>query len=312
MKNGFSSVLKACAAAILLGVVLCVVGAAGGGSATLYPDWQSVFSVRWSLGKAEPAQLSFGAAQPDTVYSLNISCDAGEVTLRKGKEFAVHTNREDLVSAQLEGNTFTVSCTMGEGFWHADDVELTVTVPENAKLDQALLSVDAGELTAEQLSFEQLTCEVNAGSTKLDKISVAGASSLHIGVGELEAERLSTQDFSCTIDAGSAELNELECRGVSDVSVDLGQASLSGRFDDDVRLNVSTGAIELDAQRPAEYGYRLEAGTGSIEIDGQEFSGFGMEQTYQENAAVLFDISCDLGEVVVNFTDFAAPQPSRL
>ena len=187
MKNGFSSVLKACAAAILLGVVLCVVGAAGGGSATLYPDWQSVFSVRWSLGKAEPAQLSFGAAQPDTVYSLNISCDAGEVNLRKGKEFAVHTNREDLVSARLEGNTFTVSCTMGEGFWHADDVELTVTVPENAKLDQALLSVDAGELTAEQLSFEQLTCEVNAGSTKLDKIAVAGASSLHIGVGELEA-----------------------------------------------------------------------------------------------------------------------------
>ena len=163
-----------------------------------------------------------------------------------------------------------------------------------------------------QLSFEQLTCEVNAGSTKLDKIAVAGASSLHIGVGELEAERLSTQDFSCTIDAGSAELNELECRGVSDVSVDLGQASLSGRFDDDVRLNVSTGGIELDAQRPAEYGYRLEAGTGSIEIDGQEFSGFGMEQTYQENADILFDISCDLGEVIVDFTDSAAPQAPRI
>lgn len=312
MKKGFSSVLKGCVAVVLMGVVLCIVGAVGGGSATLYSDWRSIFSVKGNWLKTQPQQFSFGPAQPDTIYSLDISCDAGEVTVRKGKEFAVDTNREDLVSAKLEGNTFTVSCALGEGFWHADDVELTITVPENAQFDEGFLSLDTGELTAEELSFEQFTCEVSAGSAKLKEMSVAGASSLRIGVGELEANRLSTQDFSCSIDAGSADFQQLECRGVSDIEVDLGQATLSGLFEKDVRLNVSTGSIELKAQRPEEYGYRLETDAGSVEIDGKELSGFGVEQSYQEDAPVIFDIACDLGEVVIDFTDSAAPQASRV
>lgn len=312
MKKPFSSVLKGCAAAILFGIVLCIVGAAGGGKATLYPDWKSILSLRWSFIKNESAQLSFGAAQPGALYSLNLSCDAAEVALRKGKEFEVHTNREDLVSAKLDDGTFTVSCVQSGIIWDSDEVEITVTVPENAQFDEALLSLDAGKLKAEDLSFGQLTCEVGAGTAELKKISVSGASSLHVGVGKLEADRLSTQDFSCSIDAGSADFQQLECRGVSDIEVDLGQATLSGLFEKDVRLNVSTGSIELEAQRPAEYGYRLETGAGSIEIDGQQFSGFGMDQTYREDADILFDISCDLGEVIVDFTDSAAPQAPRI
>lgn len=312
MKKRLSFALKGCAAAVLFGIVLCIVGAAGGGTATLYPDWQSILTVRWNFIKTEPSQLSFGAAQPDTVYSLNLSCDAGEVTVRKGKTFEVHTNREDLVSAKLDGGTFTVSCDVQGIAWQSDEVELTVTVPENAQFDKALLSLDAGQLKAEDLSFGELDCEVGAGTAELKNISVSGASSLQVGVGELEADRLSAQDFSCTIDAGSADFEQLECRGISDISVDLGQAVLSGRFDDDVHLDVSTGSIELNAQRPAEYGYVLETGAGNIEIDGRQFSGFGMDQTYQEDAAVMFDISCDLGQVIVNFTDSAAPQAPRV
>lgn len=307
MKKIFPSILKGCLAAVLLGVVLCIVSAFGGGKATLYQDWQSLLGVRWEIIKTQQSRLSFGSAQPDTIYSLNLSCEAGQMTVRKGKEFEVHTNREDLVSAELDGNTFTVSCRQPQKFWQSDEVELTVVIPENAQVDNAVLSLNTGELQAQQLSFGQLTCEVDAGTAKLKELGVSGNTSLHVGVGDLEADRLSTQDFSCTIDAGSAEFRNLDCRGVSDVVVALGDADLSGRFEDDVRLDVSTGSIEMNAQRPQEYGYRLEAGAGNIEIDGQQYSGLGMEQSHAEDAPIFFDISCDLGEVIVNFTDSPAP-----
>lgn len=314
MNKTISYVLKGCAAAAALGIMLCIVGAVGGGKATLYPSWKNLISTNWNwnlIRTGAVTQLPLGAAPTNTTYSLDLSCDAGKVTVQRGQAFEVHTNCENLVSAGWNGSTLAVTCQYQQNGWLWNDtdtdIDITVIIPENAALDKVALSLAAGNLKAEQLSFNELTCNISAGKAELKNLTVKDTASIDVGLGDLEAENLCTQDFSCTVGAGSAEFKNFEALGKSDIDVSLGSAAVSGQFEDDVRLNVSTGSIELNAQRPADYGYQIQTDSGTVEIDGKYYSGIDFTQSYQEDADVLFDISCNLGEVDVNFTDSAAP-----
>ena len=287
MKSGWKIFWIVCGILALAGAALCVAGAVSG--ATLnsvrslfkahenYEIWEDEDSVHqdeaYDHGDGEEiSQDSLTAwTEYPNIRELDIDVSSLPVEIRSyaGESIMVctdqvHPDLEKYISVKSDGGTLEIEF-KNTKIWdqfHNDKGALVIDIPEDFKLEEASLSVGAGELYIESINAEELNIEVGAGEVHVEQFT-AGELELECGTGEADIRG------TCRKEAG------IEC-GFGSVSY-----SMPGKME--------------------EYDYELNCGIGELRLGDKTYSGLGKTQIIDNHSGKKIRIDCGIGEVVVTF-----------
>ncbi len=242
---------------------------------------------RPSQGLSQSAPASTGE-----IRRVDIDIAAGIVIVKTGEEAGLQVDGPLEYTSYYDENTWYIESIHEQGlFWRnaaawlsGRDVTTTFTITVPASLDELEVSVDAGESRVSGVNARTLNCETDAGSMKIENI-IAGSAEFDVNAGEIIV---------------SGSMVETEC----DLDCDAGQIVFEGEANGLLEASCSAGSIRITVPRPADYGWSAEAELGSVSIDGtQRSGGIGAASSGGNPGALPFyDLDCDLGEIVLNFS----------
>lgn len=284
MKNNWKHALIAFAAVLGIGLVMAGIGGALGGRPTsdnqifhfsfsrLFGagDDEASSAVGASLHAPAAPEAPSAPAAPDapaapqaptaSAHKLEVDIGAGQVSIVPGDSFSMTSNKDGVVSARLDGGTYKVE---NSGNRWTGNLEVTITVPQDVVLEEADLTISAGQMSVNGLACETAELEVGAGQMTLS-------------------------DFSCT-------------RG-AEISLGAGHLALTGEMAGEIDVTCDAGQVRLTLARPADFGYHVDCAMGTVKIGEQgRISGLSSELTENEGADTFFDVECGVGAVKIEF-----------
>lgn len=180
-------------------------------------------------------------------------------------------------------------------------------IPEEVK-DNLLIYQEGSELNVEIRRMSEVIKKMKnrgeeAGITiwipkNLEMHSV----SLSCGAGELVVDNIRTAELDLEVGAGTAEITDFTADQL-DVSCDVGEVVVAGTANVESQIECGIGAVTYQANGAKEdYSYDLECGVGTIGIGEEEFSSIETEKR-QAGAGALIDVECNIGTVLITFTE---------
>ncbi|MEG0910464.1 MAG: DUF4097 family beta strand repeat-containing protein [Ruthenibacterium sp.] len=285
MKNFLKFLLGLAGFACVVGIAVLIVGFCMGGKPTN-------IGMRWNGGRPQLVHSDFHDNAPSQdhanesagrnqnailgpvvsaatngdvtkIRGLSLDIDAAAVTISRGATYTLavsdntsysdHIDEDGIWEIESENN-------FSSGL-NADSV-FHITVPDDVVLDELELSLDAGNLTADNLACKKADLEVGGGTMTLT-------------------------DFSCTDGA--------------QLKVDAGSIDADGALSGKTRIDCALGKVTLKTTQPADYGYDIECGVGSVHIGDSHYSGLAKEVERNKNAKDFYKIDCGMGQVKISF-----------
>lgn len=139
---------------------------------------------------------------------------------------------------------------------------LTIRIPEDYDLEEASLTVDAGELQIENIRAEELKIDIGAG-------------------------RAVVKQFT-------ADKIDVECGA--------GEANIAGTAEKEIQIECGVGSVTYRASgRQQDYDYELSCGIGDLNVGNDSFGGISGKQKIDNGGHTKMEIECGIGEVNVTF-----------
>lgn len=287
MKKGWKIFWIVISILTLAGIALCIVGAVSGATVysvrslfKVYEDheiWEDEDTVHHDGQYNEETEEEISQDQLtawtdfQNVRELDIDVSSLKVEIRSfaGDSIRVctdqvHPNLEKYISMKFNGETLRVkfeNIKIWDQFYDDKGI-LVIEIPADLKLEEASLSVGAGELLVENINAEELNIEVGAGEVRAEQFT-AGELELECGAGEADIRGI------CRKEAG------IEC-GIGSVSYHI------------------PGKME-------EYDYELSCGIGEVRLGDETYSGLGTTQVIDNHSGKKISIDCGIGEVEMIF-----------
>lgn len=180
-------------------------------------------------------------------------------------------------------------------------------IPEEVK-DNLLIYQEGSELNVEIRRMSEVIKEMKnrgevAGITIwIPKDLTMHSASLSCGAGELLVDNIRTAELDLEIGAGTAEITDFTADQL-DVSCDVGEVFVAGTANVESQIECGIGAVTYQANGAKEdYSYDLECGVGTISIGEEEFSGIDTQKR-QADAGAVIDVECNIGTVLITFTE---------
>ncbi|MBQ0000464.1 MAG: DUF4097 family beta strand repeat protein [Clostridiales bacterium] len=195
--------------------------------------------------------------------NLEIDLKAGELRMKaySGKEIQVKVDDE---------NSKYVKVSSGDDFMKIESTrkvggdEVTVYYPDNLKLEQLKIEVDAGEVDImDEIAADYLEITIGAGEVNSKKKVTADTAVLQVGAGEISMKSIDAQKL--TGDCGLGEMN----------------LALTGSEKD--------------------YNYTLQCGLGSIKIGNNTHASIADREVIQNGSKKDIELSCGMGEIEIDF-----------
>ncbi len=289
---------------VALGFIL-VGGVATGICLGLGASWSDVTIIagnRRGAGESADGAGSIGGEKTwdfegQTIRSVELEIGASQVIWQEGDHFHV----------ELEGNGPDIDCGVRDGVlkieadeswsfgdwifnWRIDTdgiysehQTITITVPRDAELRKADISIGAGSLEADFISADEVEIEVDVGSVQINGGRAEESLRVEVGVGSAELREFEAGPAHLSADTGSIDYGG-SIRGNLDAQCDLGNVTL-----------FLTGAER-------DYNYTLECDLGNITVDGREYSGLPNSLRLDNSAPYTVKLDCDLGSIELTFT----------
>ena len=273
------------AAALVCGLLLCLVGMIAGaspfqmlreGNMKIYVDNQGIHTgIDESLADEEVSgnadeignmAETEGVYEAGTVNTLEISVDAAEMNIYTEDTDQIriesHSSKSSCKSELKNGKLLikqegkmTIS---GSGKLTAIDV----CIPSDKVFDSVKIDLDAGEIYIENISAKKLMeVDVDAGSVTCDAYS--------------------SEDIKADVDAGAIEF----CRG---------------SFTGTAQLECDAGSITFYVEGDENsLNYDLKSNIGGVEINGQEYSGISVEKKINNGANRQLRADAEAGSISI-------------
>lgn len=198
------------------------------------------------------------------VKNLEIDLKAGELCMKayQGDEIQVKIAREDRNYVKVSSGDDFLRI---EGMKKIQKGTIIVYYPENLKLEQLKVEVDAGEIEIENtIQTNFLDISIGAGELQVDGPVYTQSAMIEVGAGEVEISYISSDSLEGNCGVGSMTLG------------------LEGYEED--------------------YNYNLECGLGEIQIGDNMHSSIGDHQEIDHgNKNKNISLSCGMGEIVLTF-----------
>lgn len=283
MKKGFGMMMALGLGVSLLGVVVLVVGLALGGRPGSVQLRNGHFYLEsWGSGNQDAVQV------PEMDLTSSAAPDASEQQKLEAED--VRKLEVDLSLCQLEIRPGNEGQTGAQLFLYGD-----------LKAEHIRQEYDP-ETGKWELKFQPP--EVNAGSREYEAVLYVPQKlktlELDAGMGsaliaDLEVERLELESGM-----GSIELENVVSAS-SDLSADMGAITGTADLGGKNEISCDMGSVELSVSAPAEYRAVVENSVGSVQIGGEEFTSVGKQTYGPQDAAVVYQVECDMGSVKLNF-----------
>lgn len=222
--------------------------------------------------KGDPTALRF-SFDKDKVKNLDFALGIAEIVMISGDTFKVETRSIDpnIFRCELsERGTLIVQNThkmpsfkfLGHENPSHKHPRILITIPQDAKIEIARISVGAGSLTAKDTCFSCKSgkFEVSAGNLDIKKIK-GGNIDFRCGMGKLSFSGITTGQ--CNVDCGMGSI-DLEISGIS-----------------------------------SEYSADAKIGLGEFKFNDQKKSGIG-DMSCLEKKINHFSVNCGFGCVTIN------------
>ncbi len=145
----------------------------------------------------------------DSITSVDLELSAGEVVYRTGDQFAVTVERVNYPEVEVVEDSGTLRISEAPGVatsYGISACKVNITVPADAELDVLELDVDAGSVTASDVSAARLDVSVDAGSATIEGVT-ADEAILEVDAGSIEVAGFAgLEDANVTLEVELGEV----------------------------------------------------------------------------------------------------------
>lgn len=296
-----------------LGVVMILVGIALGGKIHSF----SILPNSHANEKNVSHDLT-GVSLTDTkdIQSINFKLSANEIEIRTGKEFRVRGG--SLSKNEVNDGVWCIESKFSDYFyqieifglslpiprnWHSDEIdeEIVITIPRNAKLQDAKLN-----LTAADVDIDLLTCDTL---------------SLDLSASDVTIESLLAEDINISASAGSIDIEQYQITQSAKLDCSAGDIDFGKRshafqnFCINLNTDCSMGDIEINGKLLGENFIDCTMGDITLNLPGSH-GNYNVNHTSQSLGDISFngkditstneiygtlDLDCTLGDIEINY-----------
>lgn len=281
MKKGTKSIFFSALLLFIVGILLCVVGLASGGSVTALKDL--------NVGYAD--LIDVDEKFVDQITSLDIELAAGNLTIQQGEEFRIEGKNipDGHYEFYVKDNTLYVE-KKNKGWLHLDfdwfdwddnwkSMQITVYVPSGFQAENLKLNVAAGAVKVEDMVTSNAEIKMSAGTVNVSNLSILEEGQIKVNAGALNMDNITANNVKVKQNAGSA--------------------TLEGSFLGKTTLECNAGNMSLTTdKKESEYQYSIDSNAGSIKINGEKYSN--IEKEINNNAEYEFNMECNAGSIQLN------------
>lgn len=309
----------------LIGILCIIIGISLGGTLFSFKlDTEDAAGKQYTSG---PVTLS--EAETADIHGIDFDINANTMHLVLGDCYKIETNASHYTSNVKNGIwhvetkheiatiTFLSHSIRIPAFWrnwwhndtHSDDSEFlyTITIPSDAKLETANLSVAAGELTVfDKISADHITLSIGAGDASIQEIT-AKELNFKVNAGDGTVKKLQISDkCHAQVNAGELTLGDDEDFTASQTSINnltgkaaAGDMTICGRLTGNCNLTCSTGDVDvlLDGI-PQNYSFNTNSNLGDIDIENDVHHN---EHTSHNEIYSNVKLKCNMGDISVDF-----------
>lgn len=231
----------------------------------------------FNIGTSGTKNVS-GSEKLEEFSGINIDVDVADVNIVKGEDYSISYEGSDSLEPVVNV-TNGVLAVKQKSVKVMTDVnskcKITVTVPADTKLDDAVFSVDAGKIKVQDLTIRDLVMEADAGNIKLTNCVVERAD-IDVDAGDIDINDSSIDKSEISADAGNIEADNIEF--------------------DSIEVKADMGNIEMDLPLAyEEYSYDLKVDLGNATVGGEKFKGSVSKE--ESNGSHKIKATCNLGNI---------------
>ncbi len=150
------------------------------------------------------------------------------------------------------------------------------------------------------MSFDEVKVEVGAGIMNLSDLDLDNLN-IAIGAGELKMQDITAEEIKAEIGAGVLEAKNVKTVN-ADISVNLGESVFRGEIAENLKTECNMGNLEFHLSGQEEdYNYKIDCSAGNVNMGSYSFAGLSTERKINNNAEGTFDISCNMGNILIDF-----------
>lgn len=307
MKKGWKIFWVICISFAVLGMVLCISGAAMG--ATL----GGVRNVLASAGlyhddREEPDDWDEPDAwdEPDDIDGLTDKENAEEGSSGSEGSSSSEGSSEVMKFSGIRELEIDVVCpkVVIQEYEGSEIQVKTNGIPEEIEKDMTVHS-DNEELKIELKNKKKwmnkfgnlngtLTVEIPAGY-------VLKEASLEVDAGDLKVENICADELDIQIGAGRAIVKQFTAEELN-LECGAGEAEIAGDARRKIQIECGVGEVSYEASgRQQDYNYELNCGIGELQVGKDYFSGLNSKRKIHNGGQVDMEIECGIGSVEVTF-----------
>ena len=207
--------------------------------------------------------------------NLTINLRTTSLTIKKGEKFQVSSNN-DKITIKQSGDSLTIKETK-TNFNFKEKLELIIYIPDDYVFDDVSIENEAGKIDITELNSQELSLELEAGSTILKNVNILKETKIECGAGSFKIL--------------SGNINNL------DLDLGVGKTSISAKITGNSKIDSGIGSLDLNLDGiKSDYKLKLEKGLGSITVDGASFN----ESLFGEGTNYI-DIDGGIGNINIAF-----------
>ncbi len=205
--------------------------------------------IRYSIGGALGKNISQDFTGEE-VSSIDLNIDAASIKIVYGNEFNVKYNltRGSDVNVELESGKLTVSeesstKIVGISFLNGDTGVITITLPEDTKLDKIDADLAAGNLKIEDIDSEEIAIKSDVGNVKLIDVTTEKLN-IDSSVGNVKITDGSADDCTISVKTGNVKIEACDIETGSCTS-QVGNIKISGNVGD-LKASSKLGNVKIN------------------------------------------------------------------
>ncbi len=250
------------------------------------------YFIGWSKKNSAPAERIDGIVQQQypeqDVQNLTVKIKYGKINFITGTsdqiDISVDAPKRNTYRCHYKNGTVELIDKTPGYIWNAgisseDEVNVTISIPE-------------GKI------FEEVTMDTNAGTIDITHHLISDSILCTLDAGELTAKQLTVEDdFSVEVGAGRMQVEQFYAESL-EIDCGVGEAILCGQISEELYANCGIGKIDIELiGREDDYDYTISCGLGMIHINDKNYSTLSMDKEIDNDADKEIELICGVGNI---------------
>ncbi len=186
------------------------------------------------------------------IEEMEIDIEFADLTIKNGEYFRIETNNEN-IKCENANKSIQIKEKSNNWFRKNENIGLTIYIPENFEFEKVKITTGAGKVDIEEIVAQELSFEIGAGETKINKLVVADEANIEGGAGKITIE--------------SGKINNL------DLDMGVGKVEITTLLTGKSQINAGIGSLDIKINAEKEnYKTKISKGIGSVRLNGEECS----------------------------------------